>query len=243
MRALPARRIAVSALCATLLLGIAGPVATAADDSARERTHAASRAPVPGADALLAQTEALGDLGGVLTPVTDLLEAALKADNGQLPAADAEKLGQAVKDAIAEAAAAAPAAAPALPAAPVAAPALPAAPSLPAAKSDDSTARSALPADVVGDSLTSLQTAVNTLLTAVTSGDVGQVVPAVTGVLTGLVNVVAATLLGGGLPAPNLPGLPALPSLPVEAPSLPVEAPSLPVEAPALPTGGLLPTS
>ncbi|MGW5636415.1 hypothetical protein [Streptomyces sp. NPDC003832] len=223
MRALPARRIAVSALCATLLLGIAGPAATAADDPARERTHAASAAPVPGADALLAQTEALGDLGGVLTPVTDLLNAALKADNGQLPAADAEKLGQAVKDAIAEATAAAPVAAPALPAT-----------NLPAAKSDDSKARSALPADVVADSLAGLQKAVDTLLAAVTSGDVAQVVPAATAVLTGLVNVVAATLLGGGLPAPSLPGLPALPSLPAAAPSLPVTTPSLP-------TGGLLP--
>ncbi|MDT9700203.1 hypothetical protein [Streptomyces sp. P17] len=244
MRALPARRIASSALCATLLLGIAGPAAMAADDSARERTHAASSAPVPGADGLLEQTKALGDLGGVLTPVTDLLNAVLKADNGQLPAADAEKLGQAVKDAIAKVSAAAPAApsanlpatstststststTPTTPAAPTApaAPTLPAAPALPAlTKSDDSKAPSAqLPADLVADALAALQKAVNTLLTAITSGDVGQVVPAVTGALTGLVNALAATLLGGGLPAPNLAGLPALPSLP---------------------TGGLLPTS
>ncbi|MFF3464399.1 hypothetical protein ACWCQN_19435 [Streptomyces sp. NPDC001984] len=34
---------------------------------------------------------------------------------------------------------------------------------------------------------------------------------AVTGVVTALVHYVAATLLVGGLPAPDLPGLPGLP--------------------------------
>ena len=87
-------------------------------ESARHSVHAASRAPVPGADALLAQVKGLGDLGGVLAPVTDLLNAVLKADNGQLSAEEATKLGDAVKDAIAKATAAAPAV-PAAPAAPV----------------------------------------------------------------------------------------------------------------------------
>ncbi|MET8246325.1 hypothetical protein ABZV31_19020 [Streptomyces sp. NPDC005202] len=59
MRGLPARRIASTTLCAPLLVGITGPVAMAAD-SARERGHAAaSHAPVPGADALLAQARSL----------------------------------------------------------------------------------------------------------------------------------------------------------------------------------------
>ncbi|CCK29969.1 putative secreted protein [Streptomyces davaonensis JCM 4913] len=253
MRALPARRIAVSALSATLLLGIAGPAAVAADDSARERTHAASHAPVPGADALLAQVKSLGDVGGVLSPVAELLNAVLKADNGQLPAADAQKLGQAVKDAIAKATAAAPVAPPAVavpgtstststaPTTPAtsATPALPATPTLPTTlptlptltKSDDSKAPSAeLPADLVADALAGLQKAVDALLTAVTSGNVAAVLPAATAVVTGLVNLVAATLLGGGLPAPSLAGLPALPSLPVATPQLPVG-------------GGLLPAS
>ncbi|WAZ21849.1 hypothetical protein STRCI_003050 [Streptomyces cinnabarinus] len=256
MRALPARRIAVSALSATLLIGIAGPAAAAADDSARERTHAASHAPVPGADALLAQVKSLGGVGGVLTPVTELLNAALKAENGQLPAADAQKLGQAVKDAIAKATAVAPVAPPAVavpgtstssstvPAAPAtpatsATPALPATPTtLPATpalptlgKSDDSKAPSAeLPADLVADALAGLQKAVDSLLAAVTSGNVAAVLPAATAVVTGLVNLVAATLLGGGLPAPSLAGLPALPSLPIATPQLPVG-------------GGLLPAS
>ncbi|WP_405948104.1 hypothetical protein OG588_17440 [Streptomyces prunicolor] len=221
MRGLPARRVASSVLCATVLIGIAGPAAVAADnDSARKHVHAASSAPVPNADALLAPVKSLGDLGSVLTPVTDLLAQALKADNGQLSADQAKTLGDAVTAAVAKITAAAPAApaVPAVPAAPAvpAVPAVPAAPALPALPSlksgDDSKAKA--PADLAGDALASLQKAVATLLAAVTSGDVAGVVPAVTGVVTGLVNVVAATLLGGGLPAPSLPGLPALPSLP-----------------------------
>lgn len=41
MPALPARRIASSALCATLVLGVAAPVAPAAD-TARDRTREAA---------------------------------------------------------------------------------------------------------------------------------------------------------------------------------------------------------
>ncbi|MBO4260321.1 hypothetical protein GRC12_41800, partial [Streptomyces griseorubiginosus] len=120
MRALPARRIASSALCAALLVAVAAPAALAADGaSAREqRVQAAAHAPVPGADALLDQVKSLSDLGTVLTPVTDLLNAVLKADNGQLPAADAGTLGKAATDALAKVSAAVPAA-PATPATPV----------------------------------------------------------------------------------------------------------------------------
>jgi hypothetical protein len=78
--------------------------------------------------------------------------------------------------------------------------------------------------DLTGDALTALQTAVDKLLKAATSGDVSQVLPAATAVVTGLVNLLAAILLGSGLPAPNLPGLPglaAVPSLPISTP-LPV---------------------
>ncbi|MFJ9133228.1 hypothetical protein ACIRRT_09190 [Streptomyces sp. NPDC102256] len=215
MRALPVRRIATSALCATLLIGIAAPASMAADgDLPRGHSHAA--APVPGADALLAQTKTLGDISGVLAPVTALVDAALKADNGQIPADQATKLGQAAKDAIAKVTAAAPvappAAAPAVPAVPpVALPAVP-----PLSKNAERP-RALAAADVKADALTALQTAVDSLVKAVTSGDAASVVPAATAVVTGLVNFVVATVLGGGLPAPNLPGLPALPALPTSA--------------------------
>ncbi|MCT9084731.1 hypothetical protein [Streptomyces fulvoviolaceus] len=245
MRGLPVRRIASSALCGALLLGFAGPAAVAADaDSARERVQVASKAPLPDVGALTGQVKALGDLGGVLKPVTDLLGAVLKADDGQLTPEQATQLGDAVKTAIAGVTAAAPVTPPTtLPADPAAtaptatAPTTTAPtstlPTLPSrTTSDDSKAAAAqAPADLLGDALAALQKAVDTLLTAVTSGDPTKVVPAVTGVVTSLVGVLAATLLGGGLPAANLPGLPALPSLPTGG--LPLPSTGLPVPLPA----------
>ncbi|WP_371527433.1 hypothetical protein OG302_16140 [Streptomyces sp. NBC_01283] len=221
MRALPVRRIATSVLCASLLLGTAGPVIAAESDSPHGSTQEAARAPVPGADKLLPQVKTLADAGGVLTPVTDLLTAVLKADGGKLPAADAAKLAGPVKDAITKASAAAPKA-PELPKTPAApdTQTLPQTPALPKALPDDSMAQ----ADPKADALKALQTSVNALLKAATSGDVKAVTGAVPTVLTGLVNLVAATLLGGGLPAPDLAGLPALPKAP--APNLP-QAPGL----------------
>ncbi|MFC8128412.1 hypothetical protein [Streptomyces sp. NPDC057302] len=206
MRALPVRRIATTVLCASLLIGAAGPVVAAESDS-RSSAQEAADAPVPGADKLLAQAKTLSDAGGVLTPVTDLLTAVLKADKGQLPAADATKLADPVKAAITKAGAAAPKA-PELPQTP----ALPEAPALPKALPDDD--RTVAAPDPKADALKALQTAVDGLLKAATGGDVTKVAGAVTPVLTGLVNLVAATLLGGGLPAPDLAGLPALPKLP-----------------------------
>lgn len=102
MRDLPVRRLAFSALCATLVLGTAGP-AVAADRASGGRTHVT--ATVLGADALTARVQGLADAGGVVAPVTELLSAVLKAHNGQLPADQAAKLGKAVKDAIAKASA------------------------------------------------------------------------------------------------------------------------------------------
>ncbi|MDX3128096.1 hypothetical protein PV414_42765, partial [Streptomyces scabiei] len=112
MRVLPVRRLAVSALGAALLLGVTAPAVLAADvGSAPERARSA--APVPGADALQAQLKGLGDLGGVLKPVTELLDAVLKADDGRLSADRAAELGKAVRDAIDKARTSAPATPPA----------------------------------------------------------------------------------------------------------------------------------
>ncbi|WP_020116486.1 hypothetical protein [Streptomyces canus] len=198
MRGLPARRIASTALCAALLVAATGPAAVA--DPAREHTRAASRAPLPDADTLLAQVESLSDLGGVLTPVTDLLNSVLKADSGQLSADEATKLGTAVQDAIAKVTTTAPTT-PVTPAAPAPAGTLPA----PTRSGGDTVAA---PTDVIGDALAALQKAIDELIKAVTSGDAAQVTTAVTNSVASLVNTVAATLLGGKLPAPSLPGLP-----------------------------------
>ncbi|MFD5157676.1 hypothetical protein ACFWMJ_06335 [Streptomyces hawaiiensis] len=207
---LPARRIATSALGATLLLGVTGPAAVAADSaSAPAHTHAASRAPVPDADELLGQVKILGDLGGVLVPVTDLLTAVLNADDGQLPPSQAAKLGTSVQDAIDHATAAAPATTTTPGATPPDSP-LPQASTLPAPVEE----RAELPEGLAAEALTALEKATGGLLKAVTSGDDAQVAPAVNGVVAGLVNAVAATLAGGELPAPALAGLPSLPKAP-----------------------------
>ncbi|MCZ4515676.1 hypothetical protein O3Q52_47740, partial [Streptomyces sp. ActVer] len=105
-------------------------------------------------------------------------------------------------------------------------PKLPAAPALPMPK-DAERAVAEAPLDLKADALKALQAAVDSLVKAATSGDVAGVAAAALAVVTGLVNVVVATVLGGGLPAANLPGLPKLP---------------LPTGALPLPTGGLLPS-
>ena len=228
---LPARRIATSALCAGLLIGLSGPAVMAADgDSVRERTHAASRAPLPDAEELQSQVGSLAGLGGVLTPVTDMLGAILEADNGQLSATDADKLSAAVKDALAKADAAdtdaddatttpetttpgttTPAQPPAV-TAPEAGTDTPV--TLPApvtAQSDDGTAAAS---DLTASANAALQKQIDALVKATTSGTAEQVTPAVKELMTGIVNVVAATMVGNGLPAADLAGLPGVPTAP-----------------------------
>ncbi|MFF9085536.1 hypothetical protein ACF1BE_03750 [Streptomyces sp. NPDC014991] len=136
MRDLPARRLASTALCAAVLVGITGPAAVAAD-TARGHGRTSSRAPVPTAERerLLAQVRALGAAGSVLNPVVDLLNRSL--EKGKLPADEARRLGEAAKKAITKAAedptpaTAASPTAPASPATPTA-PAKPATPTAPA---------------------------------------------------------------------------------------------------------------
>ncbi|MGC0409704.1 hypothetical protein RKD32_002569 [Streptomyces sp. SAI-195] len=222
---LPARRIATSALCAGLLVGLSGPAVMAADgDSVRERTHAASHAPLPDAEELQSQVGSLAGLGGVLTPVTDLLGAVLKADDGQLSATDADKLSAAVKDALAKDADAddvattpgtsTPAQPPAV-TAPEAGTDTPV--TLPApvtAQSDDGTAAAS---DLSAAAEAELQKQIDALVKATTSGTAEQVSPAVKDLMTGIVNVVAATMVGSGLPAADLAGLPGVPTAPEAA--------------------------
>ncbi|GGQ68198.1 hypothetical protein [Streptomyces flaveolus] len=97
MRALPARLIAPGVLCAALLTGVTGPAAWAAD-TAPEHHRATTSA------ALLAQVRAVDADEHGLAPVVDLLKAVLEADDGRLPAAEARKLGEAAKEALAKAA-------------------------------------------------------------------------------------------------------------------------------------------
>ncbi|GAB2906385.1 hypothetical protein [Streptomyces heilongjiangensis] len=269
MPALPARCLAACALSAALLLGVSAPAATA-DDAGSARDRARSAAPVPDADALLAQVKGFGDLGGVLDPVTDLLNAVLKAEQGRLSAARSAELGKAARDAIARARGAAsvtpsaavsavPSAAASamppvvVPVAPTALPpvaasvapsaavpvaptglspvAVPVAPAVavpvlrtPPVAAPVAPSVAAAPAGLVDGALASLREGVDVLLAAAVSADAATVGAAVHGVLSGVVEVVAATLLGSGLPAPTgrVPARPPVGPAPVAPPAGPV---------------------
>lgn len=206
MRALSARRIATSALCATFLIGVTAPTAMAAD-TARERTRESAPANDPAT--LQSQVQQLGAISSVVASVTELQNAVLKAqaENSQLSAAEVARLGDAAKAAIA--AAAANPVTPAVPSTPstpstpgVTTPTAPLAPVMPAhpATSDQ------LPTDDLQEALAELQEAVNDLVAAATSGDVAGALAVVKAVLQKLLGVVIALL--GGLPGQPIPGQP-----------------------------------
>ncbi|MGM0357015.1 hypothetical protein ACNFR6_26810, partial [Streptomyces sp. ECR3] len=99
--------------------------------------------------------------------------------------------------------------------------------------------RAATPRDATQDALTALQKAVDALVKASTSGDVGQVVPAISEVVNNLVDVLIATLTGSSLADPALtdPDLAGSTGA-ADAVTLP-SAPDLP----PLPSDLILPTS
>lgn len=93
------RHIATSALCAALFLGTAAPALAAPPDSARNETRATAQKRA----VLQDQARALTDLGTVLTPVTTLLNRALKADDDPLTDAELKELVDEANEAIAQA--------------------------------------------------------------------------------------------------------------------------------------------
>ncbi|MFF7789346.1 hypothetical protein [Streptomyces sp. NPDC007991] len=200
MPALSARRIASSALCATLALGVAAPAALAAD-TVRDRTSV--EAPVADAATLQAQVQQLGYIGTVVSPVTALMDAALKVEKGELSATEAAKLGDAARAAIARAATAVQTntTASATPAAPVV-------PNTPPASTNQAsvplsptgtTARDTAKAAETRQGLEDLQSLVDALLAALSNP--AAILPAITDLALGLVSTLTG-LLG------NLPGLP-----------------------------------
>ncbi|MFF0745900.1 hypothetical protein ACFYVL_36465 [Streptomyces sp. NPDC004111] len=208
-----------TAVCGALALGTAGPAFSAV--GAPSTAAAVDVPPIPGAEALGQQTKVLGDAAGVLKPVTDLLTAALAAPGGKLPAADADSLGKAVTDAIAKAGEAAPKA----------------------------PTRGAEAVDLKAKALADLQVKVTALLEVAKKGDPKALAVAVQATITASVNVLVSIVLGGGLPAADLPGLPKLPTLPgvPPVPALPgvPETPKLPAVpgTPELPAAPALPAA
>lgn len=196
------RRLASTALCATLLLGISGPAAMAADhDASRDRAST----PLPGPDALLPRVQRLTEADRVVAPVSDLLKAALTADNRHPSAGRAaglDRAAKAAKDAIGRVNG--PTAAPT---GPVTAPTAP----IPTRNEAQS------------DALAALRKAVDDLAAAATSGNAGQVLPAATAVMNKLISVLVASVTGG-LTMPTLPSLPSLP--PSSAASKPASPPT-----------------
>ncbi|MEU0117467.1 hypothetical protein ABZ137_28185 [Streptomyces bobili] len=221
MRGLPVRRIASTALCATFVLGIATPAALAVDgDATRDRTRAVPSAPLTGADTLLARARTLDRVQPLLTPVTDLLDTSLKPDGGRLDADRARRLGVAAEEALTEVTKAV---------APTGTP--------PRA----GTGARARAADTADDVLAAVQKQVDALLAAATSGDLSQILPTATSLVTGLSDLVTSLVDGLSLPAledllPEAPTLPTTPALPVETPALPDSTPELPVTLPAAAT-------
>ncbi|MFD6336489.1 hypothetical protein [Streptomyces sp. NPDC060131] len=106
MRLPLSRRFTTAAVCAALALGTVAPAA------ARElpRDTGTDTAPAPAADpapdptapaAPAHQAKPSDDASDVLKPIADLVQAALKAPDGELTAADIEKHAKAIRDAVA----------------------------------------------------------------------------------------------------------------------------------------------
>ncbi|MBB6438201.1 hypothetical protein [Streptomyces candidus] len=144
----------------------------------------AAPGPIPDAEALTGQAKSLADTAGVLKPVADLVGAVLKAPDGKIAPDAAARLGKPVDEALATLAK------------PVPAPKAPAGAGLKVQAAAD------------------LQADITALLKILGAGDPKAITTAVKAVLTGSVNVLAAVLLGDGLPAPDLKGLPELPKIP-----------------------------
>ncbi|MHB9756425.1 hypothetical protein ACYBSK_18770 [Streptomyces sp. BYX5S] len=190
--------LASTTLCGALALGTAGPAFSSVTDSPAHSASAA--APVPGADALTKQNDALAGAGDVLEPVTDLVADVLKAPDGKLPQEDATEHAADVKEALDGLTADAKAT------------------TDKAAGTSGSDVQAPGP-ELVAKAAADLQTKVDALIKASSAGDAKATAAALQATLTGTVNVVVAIVLGGDLPAPDLEGLPKLPALPGVSPA------------------------
>ncbi|MDN3264768.1 hypothetical protein QWJ26_34210 [Streptomyces sp. CSDS2] len=218
MRDLPVRRLASTALCASVLVGVTGPAAVAAD-TAREHGHTATQVSVPAAqkERLLARARALGSLNPALNPVVELLHQSL--EKGDLPVGEAARLGAAAKAALAGVAAGPapitmvkPATTPASTAS-----ASPTAPVAPTALRAARHAHHAVPVarDIFDDVFSALETAIDNLVEAIT-GDSDQLLQSATDVMSGLEKLLEADVTGSGTSAPSVVFLPAPSALPSE---------------------------
>ncbi|MGW7317356.1 hypothetical protein [Streptomyces sp. NPDC054865] len=222
-------RYTVPAVLCTALLAASPGLATAADSPARPPVAAAagvgSKA-IPGTEALLAQVQQLGTVGGVLKPVTDLLAAVFKSPDGKLPEADVAALRAKIDTALADLRKnlpPAPAPAPAVPAPPVAAPQLPVdAPKVPVEAPKLPADPPKLPADAPKLPVAAPEVPAE-----------GPKVPADAPKSPVDAPKVPADAPKSPVDAPKLPV--AAPQVPAEGPKVPADAPKSPADAPKLP--------
>ncbi|MFE9902507.1 hypothetical protein [Streptomyces achromogenes] len=221
MRDLPVRRLACTVLCASVLVGVTGPVALAAD-VARENGRTASQVSVSAAEKerLLARARALGSANPELDPVVELLRQSL--EKGGLPVDEATRMGEAAKAALARMAAGpapvtmAKSETPTVPASPASAAASAASPS----SAGPVAARHAhhgapLARDAFDDLFSALETAIDNFVKAIT-GDPDQLLPSATDVMSRLEQLVDADTTKSDTSAPTIVFLPSLSASPAE---------------------------
>ncbi|MFD3521994.1 hypothetical protein [Streptomyces sp. NPDC058653] len=218
MRSHVSSRAAAAAVCAVLVLGTAGTAAAVTVQETPVGVGAeATRAPIADAEALKQQTRTLSSLSDAIKPVTALLDSVIAADNGQISAADVQKHQKAIKKAL-DAVKNAASAAPAKPAAPMA--------GMDAVTTMGADDKAQAAADLTAEAVACVQRSTDALLKATTTKDANAVATQSKAVVTSLVNLTAALVMNGRLPAPNLPGLPELPKQP--GAEVPAPAPELP---------------
>lgn len=199
------------ALAAALTVGGAG-AATAAFAAGPQPASSTVQAPspLPGTGDIAAQNELLTHTAGVLDPVTELIDAVLQAPEGKLPAAAAKKHSAAVRAALGKVRQSAVAggtvgrAAPAPAAAPVDIVAKTAAE---LQEQADELIKASAPAFRTAAAQANAKTAADER-----PGDVKKVREELKSTVSATVDLLAAVVLSGQLPAPDLAGLPERPA-------------------------------
>ena len=183
-----AKKTTSIAIATVLTAGAATAAFAAGQDSERPAATVQAQAPLPEAEKLVAQTQLLNDAGGVLAPITDLIDAVLEADNGKLPTTEATKHAKAVEEALKP---------------------------FQNVNENSTTGGRNLPVPSADAQLTAkaaaeLQLRIDALLKATASSDVQKVSTEVQATVKATVNLLASVVLGGSLPAPDMEGLPQL---------------------------------
>ncbi|MET9507283.1 hypothetical protein ABZX62_02200 [Streptomyces flavidovirens] len=207
------------AVCGALAFGSAGAAVAAPIPASPTSNSSVVADPLPNAEKLAAPVKLLGQMAGVLTPTTTMLNAVI-AGGGKLSPEEATKHAKAMEEALKTF----PKASPASPATPLAPPehAAPVSPDTPAAGAPApgmparwSDAAAADPAkDLQVKAVADLRASVDVLLKAAVKGEAKAVTPAVEATLKATTNLVAGIVMGGGLPKPDLAGMPAQPKVP-----------------------------